>query len=79
MASSGGQVFEMKNPYDSSSGETITNLEVGLMGTLEEYGDVKADLADMQRLGKKQEFDEGVLYQSSQYRQLLKWDREISI
>jgi len=60
MALSGGQVFEMKNPYDSSSGETITNPGVGLMGTLQEYGDIKADLADMQRLGKKQEFDVGV-------------------
>jgi hypothetical protein len=60
MASSGGQAFKMKNPHDSSSGETITNPEVGLMETLQEYGDVKADLADMQRLGKKQEFDVGV-------------------
>ena len=57
MALSGGQVFEMENPYDSSSGEKITNPEVRLIGTLQEYG---ADLADMQRLGKKQEFDEGV-------------------
>jgi hypothetical protein len=60
MAPSGSQVFKMRNPYDSSSGEVITNPEVGLMGILQEYGDTKADLADMQRLGKKQEFDVGV-------------------
>jgi hypothetical protein len=52
MASSGGQAFEMKNPYNSSSGDTISNPEVGLMETLQEYGDIKADLADMQRWGR---------------------------
>jgi len=52
------QVFKMKNPYDSSSKESTANPEAGLIreGFSEGYGDTQNDLADMQRLGKKQEF-----------------------
>jgi len=57
MAYPEGQVFEMKDnkgPYNSSSAETTRNPEAGLMGG--SYGDTQQDLADMMRLGKKQEF-----------------------
>lgn len=57
MAATGAQVFETKNKYDSYSSETKANPEAGLVqdGVLI-YGDTDADLADMRRLGKKQEF-----------------------
>lgn len=50
------EAFEMKGkgPYDSSSAETTGNPEAGLMSG--SYGDTQNDLADMMRLGKKQEF-----------------------
>jgi hypothetical protein len=50
------EVFEMKGkgPYDSSSAETTANPEAGLMSG--SYGDTQNDMADMMRLGKKQEF-----------------------
>lgn len=57
MAATGSQIFETNNKYDSLSAETNANTEAGLIqdGALI-YGDTDADLADMQRLGKKQEF-----------------------
>jgi hypothetical protein len=50
------EVLEMKGkgPYVSSSAETSGNPEAGLMNG--SGGDTQNDLADMMRLGKKQEF-----------------------
>lgn len=57
-----GEIYEMKGQYDSSSRETTGNPEAGLMVGQQvpaavAYGDTKDDLADMARLGKKQEFE----------------------
>ena len=56
-----GETYELKGQYDSSSRETTGNPEAGLRGGKRDpavaYGDTKDDLADMARLGKKQEFE----------------------
>lgn len=44
----------MKSPYHSSSKESTRNPEAGLLNNSQRLGD--GDFADMQRLGKKQEF-----------------------
>lgn len=46
-----------KGPYDSSSGESNVNPEAGLIGNGAGFGLTDSDLADMQRLGKTQEFN----------------------
>jgi hypothetical protein len=46
-----------KRPYDSSSRESNVNLEAGLIGNGTEFGLTDSDFADMQRLGKTQEFN----------------------
>jgi hypothetical protein len=48
----------MKAKYDSSSAELNANPEVGLImaEAVGAWGDTEADLADMQRLGKRHEF-----------------------
>jgi hypothetical protein len=58
MANKGGQVMNLEVKYDSSSGDTNLNPETGLITDRSwgAFGDTQADLADMQRLGKKQEF-----------------------
>src|SRR5271155_727936 len=58
MASNGDQLSEMKSPHDSSIQVANVNLEAGLVSEFYPIGcgDTKNDLADMQRLGKKQEF-----------------------
>lgn len=57
-----GEIYEVKGQYDSSSRETTSNPGAGLMEAPEDpgavgFGDTKDDLADMARLGKKQEFE----------------------
>lgn len=61
MADKGGQVFNSETKYDSSSVGSNLNPEVGLITDIfaGAHGDTQADLADMQRLGKKQEFNVG--------------------
>jgi hypothetical protein len=58
MAAKGSQVINFDAKYESSSGETNLNAEVGLIadGFGGAYGDTQPDLAHMQRLEKKQEF-----------------------
>jgi hypothetical protein len=53
------QAITMQGKYDLSSTESNANLEVGLITDkfAGAYGDALADLADIQRLGKKQEFN----------------------
>lgn len=59
MAAREDRFFAKNGTYESSSRESNANPEAGLMTgkTVPAYGDTKADLADMQRLGKKQEFE----------------------
>jgi hypothetical protein len=54
MAATGNQVFEMKTPYDSSSKETTSSPEIGLVDAAYPtgYGDIYNDQADLQWLGK---------------------------
>jgi hypothetical protein len=55
------ETHELKGRYDTSSGEG--NPEAGMINVAPidpnavAFGDTKDDLADMARLGKKQEFD----------------------
>jgi hypothetical protein len=57
MAAKGDQVFKSEEKFDSSSVRSNLNLEVGLVMDRFAHGDTQDDQADMQRLGKKQEFD----------------------
>jgi hypothetical protein len=59
MTAKGDQVFNSEAKNDSSSVASNLNPEVGLITDkfAGAYGDTQADLADMQRLGKKQEFN----------------------
>lgn len=61
MATQGATGVDVKSPYDSSSRESTRNPEAGLMADayLISHED-KSDYADMQRLGKKQEFKAGI-------------------
>jgi hypothetical protein len=55
-----GETYQLKGQYDSSSRETTGTPKAGLIGRVPSavgFGDAKDDLADMARLGKKQEFE----------------------
>jgi hypothetical protein len=57
-----GETYELKDQYDLSSRETTGNPDAGFMRGQQDpaavaYGDTKDDLADMARLGKRQEFE----------------------
>ncbi|KAF8864083.1 amino acid transporter-like protein [Acephala macrosclerotiorum] len=58
MAAQGGKLFQKKDIFDTAFRESPANQEIGVIEdpTAVQYGDTQNDLADMQRLGKKQEF-----------------------
>jgi hypothetical protein len=59
IAAKGDKAFNLEAKYYSSSGGSNLNPEFGLITDKfgGAYGDTQTDLADIQRLGKKQEFN----------------------